>query len=343
MEPTGQQTQSRNDLSRKSSTPIVNKPAEKTETKQKFQIPKKKVNGEAEKEIDEKDKNKKINLSTGNGLKSNSSGESGDYNFKKHKRRKESDFEWSGTSSAVTSGSSGDKKTISKFGAKKSASAPSFQELMNIAKQQKDKPVAPKKMTEEKKEILDDLEAMQKGSSSTTKLNDRSNERPNGKEERKGEKSGRLENNGRLSARDDIREELIRQNRCTVTTHTVDVRNNYDIDYKFKSSQFREKSNLDIRSGPKINGQHKMANIGSKRPKISSIDEELEQERIELERKRNLLRKKMQGGKGYHDNYSEYDGVDDMDDDLDGFIDDEEDDVDYSKHIRKLFGYDRRR
>ena len=316
-----------------------------TEAKPEFQIPKKKAieRGEAA-------RNAGTLSSNGSNLKLGSSGESGSSTFKQHRRRKgkESDFEWSGSSSTQNSDNiRTTSQLVTKSFCKKSASAPSFQELMNIAKQQKDKPIPfhKKSAVEEGSKSSKTEMPLERPPKCATRIDNSCSQELRRQSEVVSKKSQDIDSGKRISARDDIRAQISKQNRCTVTTHTVAVKSNYDTDNRAVSSLFKNGSESrvgSVRNGLKMNGQHAGLAAGSKRPKVSSIDDELELERIELERKRNLLRMKMQHGKRGHGYYNEYEDADNYYDEADDFIDDGGDEFDYSKHIRNIFGYDRR-
>ena len=249
--------------------------------------------------------------------------------IKQHRRRKgtESSFEWSGSTTASDDNL---RKSLAKgnnVGRKKAGGSLSFTELMNVAKQQKDK------QPTLQKEIVDPIKISQKSdpAQGSSKDNPSRKVKPH---------------KGTVGKPDPVIAKIERQKESDkpkpkgkVFTQTIDIRSNYP------------QNNNMIKGGrdgrPSVNSLAKFPRpeTGIKRRKVFSIDEELELERQELERKRNMLRKKMQSGLSQgHDSDDGYDyGDDDYDDEMDNFIDDEGDSVDYSRHIRSIFGYDRRR
>ena len=125
-------------------------------------------------------------------------------------------------------------------------------------------------------------------------------------------------------------------------TQTVSNRLSYAPVQRRLSGEFKQQK---VRNGDKSDARGIAA---QSRTNTKKIDKELERERLELERQRRLLQMKMRKGKGfdeeedmYDDDYG-YDLDDDYDDD-DDFIDDDGDDMDYSRHIRQIFGYDKRK
>lgn len=308
----------------------------------RFQIPKKKADESVGKVVT--GKNKDVNADMGSSMKSSATVDSMNNNFKQHRRRKgKEDFEWSGSALSNEIRNSLKSKTSEskRSNLKKSSNAPSFQEIMNIAKLQKDKPtsVPTKNPTVDGGKLKhDDLSELKEAPMKPLTNSIESNSKKlDYKSESKSQRPRKV------PGHDSVKAQRPRPNKCTVTTHTIDVRNNYEMTNGLKSSQFRDfKAPMGINQfRADLSGDSKRPNIGSKRHKMT-IDDELEQERLQLERKRDLLRMKMQGGKGNYDYYDDDDDADDYGNDLDDFIDDEGDDVDYSRHIRKMFGYDRR-
>ena len=341
-EPSTQEAQHRMELSKAAANQQRKPHVQNTEKQDRFQIPKKKAN---EGTWESTSKVKDFISTDGNNSKPVPSKESGLGTFRQYRRRKgkDSDFEWSGSTSTIPNSSAMRDKsqTIRKPMGKMSASVPSFQELMSIAQRQKDKPipVVAKNTLDAKKIDSKNPDSVENISNSgATVVSERGR-----KSGLKGQYLSDIEKGRKVSAHEDIKDQISRQSRCTVTTHTIDVKSNYDAMGNPISAQrgYSSKSRLvSINNGTKMNGEVSRSNARSKRLNISSIDDELELERIELERKRNLLRMKLKGGKGINDYY---DNPNDCFDDMDDFIDDTGDEVDYSKHIRGIFGYDRRR
>jgi len=344
-EPNTLKVSPRNSTAKTATIARTSNPIKGTKAKSEFQIPKKKAI-----ERDEAARIERNSSANGSNLKLGSSGESGSFSFKQRRRRKgkESDFEWSGSSSTQNNDIIRSKsQLVTKSFYKKSASAPSFQELMNIAKQQKDKPVPfnEKAAVEESSKSSKSEIPLEKSSKFTTGIGKSANQELRRQSEFISKKSQGVEHGKKILARDDIRAQISKQNRCTVTTHTAAVKSNYDPGSSAVCSPFKNGSGSRIgnfRSGLKVNGQRTGSVAGSKRPKVSSIDDELELEKRQLERKRNLLQMKLQSGKRGHGYYNEYEDADNYYDELDDFIDDGGDEFDYSKHIRSIFGYDRR-
>lgn len=333
----------KNDITKSATVENRNRTIKGPDTKQSFQIPKKKTNEGREKLANEGKGPIGIN---GSKWQSVSSGESGSDTFRQYKqwKGKKSDFEWSGSASYVPDSGSNRKEaaSISKLNGRNSASVPSFQELMTIAKQQKDKPVGV-----HAKAIVKARTKESKCPESALNLAGiiENDEKFDHSSEKKDQNSKVMEKAKKISVRDDIKGQISRQNRCTVTTNKINVKSNYDTAGNSISAEYGNDHKSRIHSvgnGMKVNGQCMGSNMGLKRPKVSSIDKELELEKIQLERKRNLLRMKLHGAKGNHSYYDEYQEPDDYYDDLDDFIDDEGEEFDYSKHIRGIFGYDRR-
>eukprot|EP00795_Rhopilema_esculentum_P011602 gene11602-21839_t len=198
--------------------------------------------------------------------------------IKQHRRRKgtESSFEWSGSTTASDDNL---RKSFTKgkdIGRKKAGGSLSFTELMNVAKQQKDK------QPTLKKEIADPIKISPKTDpgQSSSKDNPSRKVKPH---------------KGTVGKPDPVIAKIERQKdipkpKGKVFTQTIDVRSNYP------QNNNMIKGGRDGRSS--VNGLAKFPRpeAAIKRRKVFSIDEELEMERQELERKRNLLRKKMQGG-----------------------------------------------
>eukprot|EP00794_Sanderia_malayensis_P018054 gene18054-19863_t len=133
---------------------------------------------------------------------------------------------------------------------------------------------------------------------------------------------------------------LAKSGGCKLVTRTIDNKRNYEFQEPVAMSSSQQWRGMGSRGDANFSD-------GRKRTKSISIDDELERERKELERKRNALKRKMQGLPSGGDELSEFseyseDDYDDYDDMAD-FIDDGGDDMDYSKHIRNIFGYDRRK
>ena len=250
--------------------------------------------------------------------------------IKQHRRRKgtESSFERSGSTTASDDNL---RKSLAKGNnvcRKKAGGSLSFTELMNVAKQQKDK------QPTLQKEIVDPIKISQKSdpAQGSSKDNPSRKVKPH--------------TVGTVGKPDPVIAKIERQKESDtpkpkgkVFTQTIDIRSNYP------QNNNMIKGGRD--GGPSVNGLAKFSRpeTGIKKRKVFSIDEELELERQELERKRNMLRNKVQSGLSQgHDSDDGYDyGDDDYDAEMDNFIDDEGDSVDYSRHIRSIFGYDRRR
>lgn len=306
--------------------------------KQRFQIPKKKeING-----VNVKSAVKPAVLDSS---RTNSHGQTTSNEFKQHRRRKgkECDFEWSGSASTGQRSSSNTFKTSNPV-VKKPVAGPSFKEIMNIAEKQKDKavPTIPKKIIDERLKSASKTGPMDTALKNSPKSNNKERNEDCRSKSRALE-TCRAKSNGQSSPHQ-VSNQSSKHSKCTVTTHTVDIRNNYAVNNNFRSNIYKDVDYpMDInRVNSKLNGHNRgRPSIGSKRSNMSSLDDELERERIQLERKRELLRRKMQGANyDYDDAYGD---ADDNGDDLDDFIDDEGDEVDYSRHIRNIFGYDRRK
>ena len=219
---------------------------------------------------------------------------------------------------------------------------------MNVAKQQKDKP-APVVGVAAKKSVADD-----RGSKDERKIDRNSAASKNSdvqisKSSAPRSRPVQEDDAPRSRPMQDNAPQQRRLAQCKLTTQTVDVRSNYrpesNDSYRHETGSSKVRSERTAFTG-QSKGRRPVDQSGKR--KISSVDDELERERRLLERKRNMLRMKMQGGGIQQDDYDDYDYYDDLDDDdedddLDGFIDDEGADVDYSRHIRSIFGYDRRK
>ena len=219
---------------------------------------------------------------------------------------------------------------------------------MNVARQQKDKPT-PVVGVGAKKSVADD-----RGSKDERKIdrNSTTSRKSDAQISKNSAPRGRPMQDDDAPRSRPMQDNASQQRRlaqCKLTTQTVDVRSNYrpesNASYQRETASSKGRSERTAFTGQ---GKGRRSVDQSGKRKISSVDDELERERRLLERKRNMLRMKMQGGGIPQDDYDDYDYYDDLDDDdedddLDGFIDDEGADVDYSRHIRSIFGYDRRK
>ena len=285
-------------------------------------------------------------------------------NYKQQRRKKGSSelhFEWSGSSNAVESRkgdalslkaekqhakeaerremlerepkSNGGK--VGKIPKKAAAPAVNFRDLMDVAKQQAGKSAARKKDVASKQQVHADREQSSKKpvrAEQKARLMDINSIKTN------------LKDVSSEKQRRSTEQEKQRSSKCTLVTQTVKSQNNYSSVREGVASASRRQDSRDM-NGNRNSGDR---NVGStmKRSKISTIDEELELERRELEKKRNILKRKMQGNPpqgGEASDFSEYSEDDYDDEEMTDFIDDGGEDLDYSKHIRNIFGYDRRR
>ncbi len=284
--------------------------------------------------------------------------------YKQHRRKrgKEGDFEWSGALSTLESkagdsvSQKAEKEYLSKAErsretegngkgklktAKKAASTINFKDLLSVAKQQANKPtsVVQKKDIAIRKQAEGSQQAIAKRrDGGFGKHASKRSPEPQRKNRYVDINSVRVNNEvERSSKRPEKPMGVPKSGGCKLVTRTIDNKRNYELEGPRMSS-----GNAQQRNG----GQGTYGNRnGMKRSKVESIDDELERERRELEKRRNMLKRKMQGiPQDEMSDFSEYSEDDyDEEDDMADFIDDGGEETDYSKHIRSIFGYDRRK